>query len=64
MLRSLGRAASAVVDALLPQAEAKACTDGWCETASNGQSRCCKQCNGVKVCTYWGYGCPNGCYNY
>jgi hypothetical protein len=64
MMRSMGRLGSALLDALLPQATAKACTDGWCETSAGGRKRCCKQCVGGKVCTAWGYGCPNGCANY
>lgn len=64
MLKSLGRTASKIVEILIPQAEAHACTDGWCERNSAGRRRCCKQCTGGKVCTAWGYGCPNGCANY
>jgi len=61
MLKSLGRK---VLEILIPQAEAHACTDGWCERNSSGSGRCCKQCVGGKVCTSWGFGCPNGCANY
>ena len=65
MLRSIGRIGSALVNVLLPEAEAQACTSGWCEQNSKGQRRCCKLCtSGTKVCTYWGYGCPGGCVNY
>jgi hypothetical protein len=64
MRRSIGRFGSAVIEFLLPQSRATACTDGWCERNSSGQGRCCKQCTGGKVCTYWGFGCPNGCANY
>ncbi|HEU5470941.1 MAG TPA: hypothetical protein VFV67_09840 [Actinophytocola sp.] len=64
MLRSVGRVGSAILEKLLPQAQARACTDGWCETSSKGK-RCCKLCTGgTKVCTAWTYGCPNGCANY
>jgi hypothetical protein len=64
MLRSIGRLGSVVVDALLPQARAQACTTGFCETSSKGK-RCCKICTGgTKVCTSWGFGCPNNCDNY
>lgn len=64
MLKSLGRTASRVIEILIPKAEAQACTTGWCERNSAGRRRCCKQCVGGKVCTYWGFGCPNGCANY
>lgn len=62
-MTTIRRAGSAVLNFLLPQAKAQACTDGWCETSSQG-GRCCKQCTGGKVCTRWGFGCPNGCSNY
>ncbi len=64
MMRSIGRVGSAVLDALLPQAKAQACTTGWCERNSAGRRRCCKQCTGGKVCTAWGSGCPNNCDSY
>jgi hypothetical protein len=61
MLRSVGRISSAIMEKLLPQAQAQACTDSWCETSSKGK-RCCKLCTGgTKACTSWTYGCPNGC---
>jgi hypothetical protein len=63
MLRSVGRIGSAILEMMLPDAPARACTDGWCETSSQGR-RCCKQCTGGKVCTGWGFGCPNGCAHY
>ncbi len=64
MRRAIGRVGSAIIDILLPDVKAEACTDGWCERNASGQGRCCKQCIGGKVCTYWGYGCPGGCINY
>jgi hypothetical protein len=65
MLRSIGRAAGAVIQLLIPGTEAQACTTGWCERNSAGKGRCCKLCpGGTKVCTYWGYGCPSSCNNY
>jgi len=63
MRRSIGQVGSAILSAILPQARAQACTDGWCEACS-GHHRCCKLCFGGKVCTYCGFGCPNGCINY
>jgi len=65
MLKSIGRVASAAIQFLIPEAEAQACTDGFCETSAGGRKRCCKICvGGNKVCTAWGFGCPNGCANY
>ena len=65
MLKSIGRAASAVVQLLIPEAEAQACTDAWCETSATKGKRCCKLCPGNHVaCTPWGTGCPNGCAAY
>jgi hypothetical protein len=65
MLKSIGRAAGAVIQLLIPEAEAQACTPGWCERNASGQGRCCKICTGgTKVCTRWGFGCPNSCDNY
>ena len=65
MRKSIGRLGTSILNTLLPQTEAKACTDGFCETSSSKGKRCCKLCTGsVKVCTAWGYGCPNGCSNY
>jgi hypothetical protein len=64
MARSIGRITSAVLNKLLPEAEAKACTPGFCER-KNGNGRCCKICTGGnKVCTSWSFGCPNKCANY
>lgn len=64
MLKSLGRTAGKVIEILIPRARAQACTSGWCESSSRGR-RCCKLCTGgTKVCTSWGYGCPNNCAYY
>ncbi len=63
MRKAIGRVGTAIIEVLLPSAQAQACTDGWCETSSKG-NRCCKQCPGGKVCTAYGYGCPNNCDNY
>ncbi|GIH05573.1 hypothetical protein Rhe02_36400 [Rhizocola hellebori] len=55
MLRRIGKAGSALIDALLPGTKAEACTDSWCEKRSGvNQHRCCKLCTGgVKACTSW-----------
>lgn len=64
MRKSIGRMGGAILSAILPEAKAQACTEGWCETCNRTHHRCCKLCPGGKVCTYCGYGCPGGCVNY
>lgn len=63
MLRGIGRAGSAVLEALLPTARAQACTDSWCEHKKGRGHRCCKLCppNGNKVCTPWSGKGTGGC---
>ncbi len=64
MRQSIGRVGTTILERLLPSAKARACTTGWCEKSSSKGKRCCKQCPGGKVCTSWGFGCPNNCDNY
>jgi len=64
----IGRAGTALLNVLLPQAKAHAssygCLPGYCHTGGACDPRCCKVCNGVTTCTPCHYGCPNGCANY
>ena len=53
MLRAIGRLGSVVLDALLPQTSAQACTESFCEHQSGKGHRCCKFCPSGKVCGPW-----------
>lgn len=57
MRQSMSRMGSAILELILPSAQAHAaCTPSWCETKGS-RHRCCKNCSGIgKVCTPYGPG--------
>jgi hypothetical protein len=65
MRRGFGRVGSALLNALLPQTRAQACTDSFCEHRAGKGHRCCMICTSGKVCSPWhganscaGVSCP------
>lgn len=54
MRKSVSRIGSAVLELLLPSAQAQACTQPWCENNSTGtKHRCCHQCPNGTLCGSW-----------
>ena len=57
-----GRIGSSLIEALLPSAQAQACTEAFCEHQDGKGHRCCKICTGgAKVCGPWSGAGTGGC---
>jgi hypothetical protein len=56
MRQSMSRMSSAILELILPSAQAQACNPAYCQT-SGSRHRCCHFCRGIgTVCTPYGPG--------